>query len=73
MNPDTNPTAVTKHCHLNEKHVNTIDSIKIIGSENQAYHLKIKESLLIHKLNPLLNTDGESVPLHLFNKIPNHK
>ena len=69
--PDTtNTTSVTTHCHLNEKHKNELSSIKIIGSENNPYYLKIKESLLIHMHNPIINKDVVSVPLYLFNKLP---
>ena len=69
--PDTtNTTSVTTHCHLNEKHKNELSSIKIIGSENNPYYLKIKESLLIHMHNPIINKDIMSVPLYLFNKLP---
>ena len=71
MNPNTTKTtAVTHHCHNNEKHKNNLSSINIIGSANHPFHLKIKESLLIHKLNPELNKDQESLPLYLFNMKP---
>ena len=74
-NKNTNPntttaTAVTKHCHTQEKHNNDHSSMKILGTENNPFYLKIKESLLIHKINPAINRDNESIPLYLFNKLP---
>ena len=45
--------------------------MKILGTENNPFYLKIKEeSLLIHKINPAINRDNESIPLYLFNKLP---
>ena len=58
-------TAVRDHIHFCEHH-NTVDCFKIIGSAKNDYHLKIKESLNIHRENPLLNKTVKSFPLTLF-------
>ena len=59
-----NATAVRAHIHLDD--ASSLQDIKIIGSASNDYHLKIKESLLIHKFKPTLNTQGDSIPLLLF-------
>ena len=58
-------TAVRTHIHDCD-HASSLDDFKIIGSASNDYHLKIKESLLIHKFKPTLNTQGDSIPLMLF-------
>jgi hypothetical protein len=58
-------TAVRDHIHFCEHH-NTVDCFKIIGSAKNDYHLKIKESLNIHRENPQLNKTVKSFPLTLF-------
>ena len=63
----SNNTAVLNH--LNQSHgcSATLESFDIIGSARNDFFLKIKESLLIKKVKPtLLNPNGQSVPLHLF-------
>ena len=42
------------------------ENFKIIGSAHNDYHLCLKESLLIQKLKPKINTNENSVPLKLF-------
>ena len=45
----------------------TLDSFDIVGGAKNDFFLKIKETLLIKKVKPtLLNPNGQSVPLHLF-------
>ena len=58
-------TAVRAHIH-DLDHASSLEDIKIIGSASNDFHLKIKESLLIHKFKPTLNTQGDSIPLLLF-------
>ena len=58
-------TAIRKHSHECE-HVSSMNNFKIVGSAKNSFHLKIKESLLIMKLNPNLNIAKESMPLCLF-------
>ena len=40
--------------------------LKVLGSSNSDFHLKIKESLLILRDQPILNKNEASLPLHLF-------
>ena len=58
-------TAVRDHSHCC-KHNNNVDCFKIIGSAQNDYHLKIKESLHILRENPVLNKTVKSFPLYLF-------
>ena len=58
-------TSVRKHC-VNNSHSNCIENFKIIGTANNKFHLKLKESLIIHKEKPDLNVAQESLPLKLF-------
>ena len=60
-----NNTAVLNH--LQEcKCKSSINDFKIIGSAGNDYLLCLKESLLIHKDQPLLNKNEKSIPLKLF-------
>ena len=62
---NSNNTAVLNHiqkCKCNA----SIDDFKIIGSARNDYHLRIKESLIIQKDNPVLNKSVKSIPLVLF-------
>ena len=66
FNPNNNNnTAVLNHiqkCKCNA----SIDDFKIIGSANTDYHLRIKESLVIQRDDPVLNKTVQSIPLELF-------
>ena len=44
----------------------SFDDFKVLGSSNSEFHLKIKESLLISRDQPILNKNEASFPLHLF-------
>ena len=59
-------TAVSQHLHK-EKHLACWDDFKVIGTEHTRndLNLRIKESLLIKKLNPSL-VNNSSEPLKLF-------
>ena len=58
-------TAIRRHCK-ECSHICSIDDFKIINSASNDFHLRIKESLLINKFKPSLNTSEDSIPLLLF-------
>ena len=60
-----NNSAILNHINCN-KCVGKEENFKILGSATNDYHLCIKESLLIHKQKPEMNTSDSSVPLSLF-------
>ena len=64
---DKDATAIRKHCHQNN-HLADSSSFTLIGRASNNFHLKLKESPLILKLNPSLNVAKESMPLYLFDK-----
>ena len=62
-----NNTTVLDHIHQSEGCNGSLDSFEIIGSAKNDFFLRIKESLLIKTVKPtLLNRNGKSIPLHLF-------
>ena len=44
----------------------SFDGFKVLASSNSEFHLKIKESLLISRDQPILNKNEVSLPLYLF-------
>ena len=60
-----NNTAVLSHIQKCKCEAST-DDFEIIGSARNDFHLRIKESLLIQKDNPILNKTVKSTPLMLF-------
>ena len=44
----------------------SFEDFKVLASSNSEFHLKIKESLLISRDQPVLNKNEASLPLHLF-------
>ena len=44
----------------------SFDDFKVLASSNSEFHLKIKESLLISRDQPILNKNEASLPLCLF-------
>ena len=44
----------------------SFDDLKVLASKNSEFHLKIGESLLIPRDQPILNENDASLPLHLF-------
>ena len=44
----------------------SFDDFKVLASSNSELHLKIKESILISRDQPILNKDEASLPLYLF-------
>ena len=47
-------------------HVISSDSFKVLASNNSNFHLKIKKSLLISRVQPISNKNKTSLPLYLF-------
>ena len=65
-NPNNNNnTAILNHIN-SKKCVGNFDNFKIIGSAKNDYFLCIKETLLIHKDKPKINTNDGSLPVYLF-------
>ena len=64
-NPST--TNILSH-HHDTGHPTTSDDFTILShsSSSITHELLIRESLLIHKLNPILNSQSSSIPLSLF-------
>ena len=60
-----NNTAILNHINSKEC-VGKHDNFKIIGSAKNDFMLCIKETLLIHKNKPKINTNERSVPIYLF-------
>ena len=58
-------TAMKTHCRDNNHHI-SMDTISIIAREENSFHLRIKESLLIKRDKPSLNNNVYSTPLLLF-------
>ena len=58
-------TAVKDHMLICDQTV-SFDDFKVLASSNSEFHLKIKESLLILRDQPVLNKNEASLPLHLF-------
>ena len=58
-------TAVRDHLLICEQPV-SFDYFKVLASSNSEFQLKIKENLLISRDQPVLNKNGASLPLHLF-------
>ena len=57
-------TAIRKHFHNHSDTAATSCFSLVVNADNK-YHLKLKESLLVLKLNPRLNVAKQSMPLHL--------
>ena len=60
-----NNSAILNHVNC-QKCVGKDENFKIIGSATNDFHLLLKESLLINKQKPSLNTSDNSLPLSLF-------
>ena len=58
-------TAVKDHMVICDQPV-SFNDFKVLASSNSEFHLKIKESLLISRDQPVLNKNEASLPLHLF-------
>ena len=64
-NNDNNST-ILDHLHQSKECNGDVDNFEIIGSAKNDFFLKIKESLLIQKHKPKLNSKDKSIPLLLF-------
>ena len=58
-------TAMKSHCRQHN-HKITIDDFDVIARDQNPFHLRIKESLLIKRDKPVLNNNIYLTPLHLF-------
>ena len=58
-------TAVKDHM-LFRDHILSIDDFKILATSDSDFHIKVKESLLISRDEPILNKNETSLPLYLF-------
>ena len=58
-------TAVKDH-KLFCDHIVSIDDFKILATSDSDFHVKVKESLLISRDEPILNKNEASLPLYLF-------
>ena len=47
-------------------HIVSIDDFKILAISYSDFHVKVKESLLILRDEPILNKNRTSLPLYLF-------
>ena len=66
-NPNnSNNSTVLEHINTQSGCHGNIANFKIVGSANNDFFLRIKESLLIHKLKPSINSKEKSIPLQLF-------
>ena len=59
-------TSIRKHCHDHGHKADTF-CFSLVGNAANKCHLKLKESLLILKMEPSLYVTKESMPLHLEN------
>ena len=72
ISPLTNKRSKSKKSTVLKDHMLICDQpvsfgdLKVLGSSNSDFHLKIKESLLILRDQPILNKNEASLPLHLF-------
>ena len=58
-------TAVKDHMLFCD-HIVSIDDFKILATSDSDFHVKVKESLLISRDEPILNKNETSLPLYLF-------
>ena len=58
-------TSMKTHWRSSSHHI-TMDSLKVIARDENSFHLRIKESLLIKRDKPVLNNNIYSTPLYLF-------
>ena len=58
-------TAVKDHMLFCD-HIVSIEDFKILATSSSDFHIKVKESLLISRDEPILNKNETSLPLYLF-------
>ena len=47
-------------------HIVPINDFKVLATSDSDFHIKVKESLLISRDEPILNKNETSLPLYLF-------
>ena len=57
-------TAVKDHILL--YHIASIDDFQILATSDSYFHVKVKESILISRDEPIVNENEKSLPLYLF-------
>ena len=66
-NPNnSNNSGILDHIHKGGGCHGDLDSFEIIGGARNDYFLRVKESLLIQKFKPTINSKSKSIPLQLF-------
>ena len=63
---NSNNSNILEHINTQSCCQGNIANFKIVGNASNDYFLRIKESLLIHKLKPTINSKEKSIPLQLF-------
>ena len=58
-------TAVKDHMLFCD-HIVSINDFKVLATSDSDFHIKVKESLLISRGEPILNKNETSLPLYLF-------
>ena len=61
-----NNSGILDHINANNNCNGNINNFKIIGGARNDFYLQIKESILIRKLKPAINSKDNSIPLQLF-------
>ena len=66
-NPNNNNNSgILEHLHQSDECNGNLESFEIIGRANNDFYLRIKESLLIKRFKPTINSKEKSIPLRLF-------
>ena len=61
-----NNSGILDHINTNDNCNGDTNNFKIIGRARNDFYLQIKESILIRKLKPAINSKDNSIPLQLF-------
>ena len=66
-NPNNNNNSgILEHLHQRDECNGNLECFEIIGMANNDFFLRLKESLLIKKFKPTINSKEKSIPLRLF-------
>ena len=66
-NPNNdNNSGILDHINVPGNCNGTLENFEIIGTATNDYYLRIKESLLLKKIKPTINSKEKSIPLKLF-------